>query len=124
MAQSPLNYTTQSVDSEEEGQSPTTNGRWLIERKISSKMAQIVRPLCVLALLIIALFTNYKVIAEPTLFYLTCLVSVTINSLINSINHYIKTWEWVKTRNGTEVVKPRKIILFYMDGITKPMGCL
>jgi len=59
MAQSPLNDTTQSVDSEEEGRSPIMNRQWLIERKISTKMAQIVQPLCVLALLILALFTNY-----------------------------------------------------------------
>jgi len=44
-------------------------------------MAQIVWPLCVLVVLILALFTNYKVIA--ILFYLACLVSVTINSSIN-----------------------------------------
>jgi len=33
MAQSPLNDTTQPVDSEEEGRSPTTDRRWLIEEK-------------------------------------------------------------------------------------------
>jgi len=32
MAQSPLNDTTQPVDSEEEGRSPTTDRRWLIEK--------------------------------------------------------------------------------------------
>jgi len=44
MAQSHLNDTTKSEDGEEEGRRPTMNRRWLIERKISSKMAQIVRP--------------------------------------------------------------------------------
>jgi len=34
MAQSPLNDTTQPVDSEEEGRSPTTDRQWLIEKKI------------------------------------------------------------------------------------------
>jgi len=34
MAQSPLNDTTQPVDSEEEGRSPTTDRRWLIEKKV------------------------------------------------------------------------------------------
>jgi len=43
MAQSPLNDPTQSMDSEEKGQSPTTNRRWLTEKKISNKMVQIVR---------------------------------------------------------------------------------
>jgi len=33
MAQSPLNDTTQPVDSEEEGRGPTTDKRWLIEKK-------------------------------------------------------------------------------------------
>ena len=33
MAQSPLNDTTQPLDSEEEGRSPTTDRRWLIEKK-------------------------------------------------------------------------------------------
>jgi len=33
MAQSPLNDTTQPVDSEEEGRSPTTDRQWLIEKK-------------------------------------------------------------------------------------------
>jgi len=33
MAQSPLNDTTQPVDSEEEGRSPTMDRRWLIEKK-------------------------------------------------------------------------------------------
>ena len=32
MAQSPLDGTTQPVDSEEEGRSPTTDRRWLIEK--------------------------------------------------------------------------------------------
>jgi len=35
MAQSPLNGTTQPLDSEEEGQSPTTDSRWLIGKKLS-----------------------------------------------------------------------------------------
>ena len=34
MAQSPLNDTTQPVDSEEEGRSPTTDRGWLIEKKV------------------------------------------------------------------------------------------
>jgi len=33
MAQSPLNDTTQPVDSEEEGRSPTTDGRRLIKKE-------------------------------------------------------------------------------------------
>jgi len=35
MAQSPLNDTIQPVDSEEKGQSPTMNRRWLKEKKCS-----------------------------------------------------------------------------------------
>jgi len=33
IAQSPLNDTTQPVDSEEEGRSPTTDRRWLMKKK-------------------------------------------------------------------------------------------
>jgi len=33
MAQSPLNDTTQPVDSEEEGRSPTTDRRWLMKKE-------------------------------------------------------------------------------------------
>jgi len=33
MAQSPLNDTTQPVDSEEEGRTPTTGRRWLMEKR-------------------------------------------------------------------------------------------
>ena len=33
MAQSPLNYTTRPVDSEEEGRSSTMDRQWLIEKK-------------------------------------------------------------------------------------------
>jgi len=34
MVQSPLNDTIQPVDSEEKGRSPTTDRRWLIEKKV------------------------------------------------------------------------------------------
>jgi len=41
MAQSPLNNTTQPVNSEEEGRSPTTGRRWLIEKPSMYQMKQL-----------------------------------------------------------------------------------
>ena len=41
MAQSPLNDTTQPVDSEEEGRSSTMDRRWLIEKKNKKKIKNV-----------------------------------------------------------------------------------
>jgi len=43
MAQSALNDATQPVDSEEEGQSPTTDRRWLIEKNVTNKLCMVTR---------------------------------------------------------------------------------
>jgi len=90
MAQSPLSDTAQSVDSEEEGRSPTMNRRWLIERKISSKMAQIVRPLFVRSCSADISFVYRRTLTDK---YIDTYIDTCIDTFIDTfIDTYIDTY--------------------------------